>query len=139
MPKVALSVAVCAVLTAATVAVKLALVAPATMTTEDGTVTAEEVLDRLTTWPPVGAGALRVTVQVSVAAFVSEALAQLRLLGIANPVPLKATVEVVPVEELLVKVNAPLAVPAVVGLKPIVRVTECPAASVKGKLAPERV
>ena len=82
---------------------------------------------------------MRVTVQISVAAFVSEALAQLRLLGTARPVPLRATVEVAPVDELLVKVNAPLAVPAVVGLKPIVRVTECPAASVKGKLAPERV
>ena len=77
--------------------------------------------------------------QISVAAFVSEALAQLRLLGIASPVPLKATVEVVPVDELLVKVSAPLAVPAAVGLKAIASVADCPAASVKGKLAPERV
>jgi hypothetical protein len=82
---------------------------------------------------------LRITVQLSVAAFVSEALAQLRLLSIACPVPLRAMVEVVPVEELLVKVTKPLATPAVVGLKAIVRVADCPAVSVNGKLAPEKV
>jgi hypothetical protein len=65
---------------------------------------------------PAGAAALRVTVQVSVAAFVSEALAQLRLLGTASPVPLRAMVEVVPVEELLVRVNFPLAAPELSGL-----------------------
>jgi hypothetical protein len=82
---------------------------------------------------------LRVTVQLSVAAPVSEALAQLRLLGIACPVPLRATVEVVPVEELLVKASEPLAVPAVVGLKAIASVADCPAVRVNGKLAPEKV
>ena len=82
---------------------------------------------------------MRVTVQVSVAALVSEALAQLRLLGTANPVPLRATVEVVPVEELLVRVSFPLAAPAVEGLKAIARVADCPVVSVNGKLAPEKV
>jgi uncharacterized membrane protein YhfC len=139
VPTVALSVAVCAVLTAATVAGKLALVVPAATVTEDGTVTVEVLLDKLTAWPPVGAAALRVTVQVSVAAFVSEALAQIRPLGIACAVPLRAMVEVVPVEELLVRINEPLAVPAVVGLKAIARVADCPAVSVNGKLAPESV
>ena len=82
---------------------------------------------------------MRVTVQVSVAAFVSEALAQVRLLGIASPVPLRATVEVVPEDELLVRVSFPLSAPAVVGLKAIARVADFPAASVRGKVAPESV
>jgi hypothetical protein len=114
-PAVAVRVAVCAVLTAETVAEKPTLAAPAATVTEDGTVTAVELLDRVTTWPPVGAAAFNVTVQLSVAAPVSEALAQVRLLGIACPVPLRAMVEVVPVEELLVRVTVPLAAPAVVG------------------------
>jgi hypothetical protein len=104
------------VVTALTVAGKLALVAPAATVTEAGTVTAEEMLARFTSWPPVGAAALRVTVQVSVAAFVSEALAQLRLLGIACAIPLRAMVEVAPVEESLVRMNFPLAAPALFGL-----------------------
>ena len=79
------------------------------------------------------------TVQLSVVAVVTEALLQLRPLGIACPVPLRAMVEVVPVEELLVKVTEPLAVPAVVGLKTIASVADCPAASVNGKLTPETV
>jgi hypothetical protein len=48
VPTVAFSVAVCAVLTAATVALKLALVAPAATVTEDGTVADVELLDRVT-------------------------------------------------------------------------------------------
>jgi hypothetical protein len=93
----------------------------------------------VTAWPPAGAAALRVTVQISVVAPVTEALAQLKPLGTACPVPLRAMVEVVPVEELLVRINEPLAVPAVVGLKAIARVADCPAVSVNGKLAPESV
>ena len=108
-------------LTAEALAEKLALVAPAATATEEGTVTADELLDRLTTWPPVGAAAFSVTVQLSVAAVVSEAEVQLSLLGIACPVPLSAIIDVVPVEELLVKVTDPLVVPAVVGLKSIMR------------------
>ena len=111
----AFSVAVCRAVTAPTVAEKLALVAPAATVTEDGTFTAEELLDKLTAWPPVGAAALRVTVQVSVVAFVSEELVQFKLLGIAWPVPLRAMAEVVPAEESLVSVSFPLAAPAVVG------------------------
>jgi hypothetical protein len=90
--------------------------------TEDGTVTEVELLDRLTIWPPVGAVAFNATVQMSVAAPVSEALAQLIPLGIGCPVPLSEIVDVVPVEELLVRVTDPLVTPALVGLKPIVRV-----------------
>ena len=79
------------------------------------------------------------TVQLSVVAVVTEALLQLRPPGIACPVPLRLTVEVVPVEELLVRVIFPLTAPAVVGLKAIARVADFPAVSVNGKLAPEKV
>ena len=109
-------------LTAEALAEKLALVAPAATVTEEGTVTADELLDRATTWPPVGAAALSVTVQLSVAAAVSEAAEQLSLLGIACPVPLSAIAEVVPVEELLVRVTDPVSAPAFVGSKSMVRV-----------------
>ncbi len=126
-------------LTAATAAWKLALVEPAATATEDGTVTDDELLDRLTTCPPVGAAAFSVTVQLSVAALVSDPLVQVRLPGIAWPVPLKVTVEVVPVEEFLGRVPEQLAAPAADGLKPIVRVAVWPAFSVSGKVTPERV
>ena len=112
----ALSVAVCTVLTAATAAEKLALVAPAATVTEEGTFTAAVLLIRLIAWPPDGAAVLRVAVQVSVAAFVIEELAQLKLLSSACPVPLRIMCEVVPVAESLVRVSTPLAAPALVGL-----------------------
>ena len=76
----AVSIAVCAVLTGATVAEKLAVVAPSATVTEVGTVTAAELLDRVTAWPPVEAAELSVTVQLSVPPPVIEALAQVRLL-----------------------------------------------------------
>jgi hypothetical protein len=52
-------------------------------------------------------------------------------------VPLKLIVEVVPVDELLVKVTAPLTAPAVVGSNTMLSVAELPALSVSGKLTPE--
>jgi len=69
-PAVAPSVAVVVVLTAATVAVKLALVALAGIVTEAGTVTELLLLDRVTACPPVLAAALSVTVHASVPALV---------------------------------------------------------------------
>ncbi len=77
LPALAVRVAVCAVLTAETVAEKLAVVEPAATVTEAGTVTAELLLARLTTKPPVGAAALSPTVHVSVPAPVIVPLAQL--------------------------------------------------------------
>jgi hypothetical protein len=68
----AVSVAVCAVVTADAVAVKAALVAPAATVTDAGTFTDELLLDRLTVEPPLDAAAVSVTVQASVAAPVSE-------------------------------------------------------------------
>jgi len=136
----AVNVAVCAALTAEVVAEKLALVAPrSAIMTEAGTATAAELLDKPTDCPPVGAAAFSVTVQLSVAAPVSEALAQLRLLSTACPVPFSAMVELVPVEELLVRVTVPLAAPDAVGSKPIISVAVWPALRVNGKVAPESV
>jgi len=102
-------------LTEETVAVKLALVAPAATVTEVGTVTDELLLARLTAKPPVGAAAFRVTVQLSVPAPVIEPLAQLSPLNAGTPVPLRLTTVEVPLEELLVMVSEPEAAPAVVG------------------------
>ena len=80
------------VLTAETVAVKLALVAPAATVTDAGTVTALLLLDRLTAWPPVPAAAFSVTVQASVPAPVIDPLVQLSPLSTGCPVPLRAMV-----------------------------------------------
>src|ERR1700679_1103202 len=82
-PTSAVSVAVCAVSTAAIGAENLTALVPAATVTEEGTVTAVELLDRLTTWPPFGASALRVTPQLPTALPVYDALLQLTLLGTA--------------------------------------------------------
>jgi hypothetical protein len=61
----AVTVAVWAELTAVTFALKLLVVAPATIVTFAGTFTAALSLARLTAIPPVGAGPVKVTVQLS--------------------------------------------------------------------------
>jgi hypothetical protein len=70
LPAVAVRVAVCAVVTAATVAEKPTLADPAPTRIEDGTETDELLLARVTLSPPVGAAALKVTVHASVPAAV---------------------------------------------------------------------
>jgi hypothetical protein len=65
-PAFAVIVADPLVVTAATVAVNEALVAPAGTITELGTTTEGLLLERLVTKPPVGAAELSVTVQASV-------------------------------------------------------------------------
>jgi len=50
------------------VTLKVAELLPAATVTEDGTVASAEVLDKVTTTPPVGAGPVRVTVPVEVVA-----------------------------------------------------------------------
>jgi hypothetical protein len=72
LPDVAVRVAVCEVVTEATVAVKGALVAFAGTVTDAGTATAELLLARFTVMPFVGA--LSVTTQLSAPAPVMEAL-----------------------------------------------------------------
>ena len=115
LPALAVRVTVSAVLTEETVAVKLALLAPAATVTEAGTVTAPLLLARLTANPPLAAAVFSVTVQLSVPAAVIDPLAQLSVLSTGTPVPLRLTAVEDPVEELLVRVNEPETAPAVVG------------------------
>ena len=71
--------------TAAAVAVKVAVVAAAATVTEAGTVTAEvRLLERATDDPPVGAALERVTVQVVVAEAARVVLAQSRELSVGG-------------------------------------------------------
>lgn len=72
----AVSVAVCVELTADTVAVNPALLAPEATVTEAGTETALLLLASAITTPPLGAAPVRATVQASCAAPVSELLLQ---------------------------------------------------------------
>jgi hypothetical protein len=135
-PALAVSVAVCAVLTAVAVAVKAALAAPDAMVTEAGAVTALSLLARLTTVALVAAD-VSVTVQASVTAPVSVALPQETALSVAGarPVPLSAIVPVL--DALLPIVTDPLTAPAAVGSKPIVSVAVWPGFNVTGAVMPD--
>ena len=121
----AVSVAFCVVLTAETVALKLALALPAGTVTAAGTTTALLLLSRLTANPPVGAAALSVTVQVSVPDPLIEVLAQPNedneaVAGVKLPdtaEPLRPIVNVPPLEALLTTSTCPVAVPVAEGAK----------------------
>jgi hypothetical protein len=115
LPALAVNVTVVAVVTEFTVAVKLPLLVPPANATLTGTVTAESLLARPTENPLLGAAVFSVTVQLSVPAPVMDPLEQVRPVSTGTPVPLSATFVEVPVEELLVNANTPVADPAVVG------------------------
>ena len=66
LPALAVRLTLCAVDTAATMAVKLALVAPEVITTEAGTTTEELLLARFTVVPPLGAAAVNAAAHASV-------------------------------------------------------------------------
>jgi hypothetical protein len=136
-PPLAVSVAVCAVLTAEMVAEKLALVAPEATVAEDGTVTAELLLDKPTANPPLAAAALTVTVHASVPDPVIDELVQENAVSTGTPVPLKATVDEAPPEESLASVSCPVTAPAAEGSNWTVRVAAWPGLKLRGKLAPE--
>ena len=123
--------------TEATVAEKLALVAPAATVTEAGTVTEELLLARLTVSPLLAAATLSDTVQASVPAPVMDAFEQESPVSKGRPVPLSAMVAALLVEELLAMVSVPLAAPAAVGSNCTVRVAVWLGFSVSGKAAPE--
>jgi hypothetical protein len=124
------------VLTAAAVAVKVALEDPAAMVTEAGTVTALLLLARLTTVALVAADVM-VTVQASVPAPVSDPLLQEIPLSVAGACPVPLSVIVPVLEALLPIVTDPLAAPAVAGSKPTVSVAVWPGFSVIGALIPD--
>jgi hypothetical protein len=117
-PAVAVSVAVCAVLTDAAVAVNPALEAPAATVTDAGTVTALLLLAKLTV-RALAVAPVSVTVQASVATPVSDPLLHVTPLTAGCPVPLSAIVARL---ALLVIVAVPLAAPATVGSNPTVSV-----------------
>ena len=121
-PALAVNVTVCAVLTEEAIAAKPALFVPADTITVAGTVTAPLLLARLTKNVPLTAVVLRLTVQLSVPAEVIELLAQVNPLNTGTPVPLKRIKVVVPDDELLVSVSAPVANPAMLGSNWTVRV-----------------
>ena len=96
-------------------AVKPTLALPAGTVTEAGDETALLLLPRFTANPPVAAAALSVTVQLSLPDPVMDALEQVRLVSTGIPVPLRLTIEELPVEELLFRINWPVSAPAKVG------------------------
>jgi hypothetical protein len=81
----AVTLTVCAAVTAETVAENPTLEELAGTVTIDGTVTAELLLARLRSTPPLPAGPFSVTVQESVAAPVIEEVAQVSELTVASP------------------------------------------------------
>ena len=116
LPVVAVRTADCALVTASTVAVKVALVAVAGTVTEAGTVTALLLLARVTTVPPLGAEPDKLTVQESPNAPVMEVLLQeiaLTVGATAVPVPLRLTATA---GALLDRVNCPVTELALVGV-----------------------
>jgi hypothetical protein len=80
------------VVTAETVAVKLALFSLASTVTEAGSVTDVSLLERLTVNPPMGAAELRVTVQESVPAPSIDELVQVSELSAATGLRLRTKV-----------------------------------------------
>jgi len=96
------------VLTAFTVAEKLVLLDPAATVTDAGTVTDELLLDKVTLNPPVAAGELNATVQLSVVAPKTDPLVQVSELNDAIvavvPVPLRLTTILLFEDESLVMV-----------------------------------
>lgn len=123
VPALAVNVAVWAVLTAETLAVKPVLVDPAGIVTVAGTVAAALLLDRLTVNPPLCAAAVKVSMHESVLVPVMLPLLQESALnaGIGLPeepdvpVPPRFTTAVDPVEELLLMVSCPAANPVAAG------------------------
>jgi hypothetical protein len=114
-PALAVSIADCSKVTGATVAVKLALLAPAGTITVAGTMTALFPLVTLTVIPPLAAVAFSVTVQLSVAAPVTDPFTQFSPVNMGTPVPLRATDAEDPLDALLVIDSWPVVEPDAFG------------------------
>ena len=104
-PAFAVRMAVCELVTEETVAEKLALAEPAATVTEDGTVTAALLLERLTANPPLAAAAFNVNEHVSVPAPRNDEVVHEKALIEGCPVPLRGTVVVEPLAASLVSVS----------------------------------
>lgn len=119
VPAVAVRVAVWFEVTAETVAVNPAVVAPEGTLTEAGTLAEALLLASATVNPPEGAAAVKVTAQASVPAPVIDAFVQERVFSDPAgdwPVPVRLITAVPLVEALLLMVREPVTAPAVVGL-----------------------
>lgn len=137
LPVVAVTVALCVVVTDATFAVKFAVVAVAGTSTDAGTTTEALLLARPTLSPPVGADPVKLMLHTSAREPVIEVLLHeipLTVGATAVPVPLSDTVAV---EAVLLMVNCPVVELAVVGLNCTVRTVDCPGLNVTGKAPPE--
>ena len=86
-PALAIRIAASVEFTGDTLAVKLALLAPAATVTAAGTLTSELLLDSPTENPPLAAGVFRVTVQLSVPDPMIELSVQLSAVSPGMPVP----------------------------------------------------
>ena len=86
-PEAAETVTVCADATDATLAVKLALVAPDATVSDDGTETAALLLERFTASPAAGAGPVRLTLHPSDPDPVNEALVHVRPANVGGAIP----------------------------------------------------
>jgi hypothetical protein len=120
-----------------TVAVNVALVAPAATVTLLGNVTALLLLASATVRPPVGAAPERVTVQASLSAPVIEVLLQETALTVGAtevPVPLRLTDAL---DALLEIANCPVIDAALVGPNFTDNTAVCPGFSVVGMVPPE--
>ena len=142
-PSVAVNVAACALLTNATLAVKLALFAPDGTFTEIGTETERLLLDKLTLTPPLGAAPLSVTVHASDPDPVMDELLQDRPFSETSPRPglepfpcnlTAAAGEEVDDEDPVMIFSCPVVSDAAVGSKCTFRFKVLPAARERGKL-----
>jgi hypothetical protein len=112
-PPLAVRITVCVVVTAAAVALKLALVAPAGTVTEEGTVRAALLLPIPTLYPPLGAAELMVTEQESVPVPLMEVLPHTSALTMGAvaldlmPLPCSLTVALGTDIELVLMVRSP--------------------------------
>ena len=112
--RLAVNVAFVSLATVAAVAVNVAVVAPTATVTDPGTLAAPLSLDNATLAPPVGAAALRVTVQLLVPGVATVAGVQLRLAGCTNGLSVMVAVRLTPpAEAVIVAVVEPATVPAV--------------------------
>jgi len=115
LPALAVSVALCVVVTELTVAVNAALVCPAGIVMEAGTVTDELLLDRLTVNPLPAVTVFNVAVQLSVPAPVMEPLEQVNPASIGMPFPVRLTIFDFASDEFVDSVSEPDTAPAAVG------------------------
>lgn len=134
------TVAVCAVVTADTVAVKDVVVAPPGTVTEAGTNTALLLLLNATDSPPAGAAEASVAVQISLDAPVMDALAHESAVNAGGATPAALSLMMMlPADELLVIVTMPVNVLTCGEVNVRVNGTDCPEVKVRGSVTPDHV